>query len=188
MKRLFAFGLLIGAFALLGAACGGNDDAATEEPPAAMEETTTEEEMTEEATPDEMNIVETAVAAGSFDTLVQLVQDAGLADDLSGPGPLTVFAPTDEAFAAVPEETLAELQQDPEALRQVLLYHVVEGEVTAEQVVGLDSAETLAGPDIGFRMEGDSVFANDAEVVQTDVLASNGVIHVVDAVLLPPAR
>jgi uncharacterized surface protein with fasciclin (FAS1) repeats len=189
MKRIFAFGLLVGTLALVGVACGGDDEAVSDEPAAAMEDTTTtEEESMTDTTTEQMDIVETAVAAGSFDTLVSLVQEAGLAEDLSGPGPLTVFAPTDEAFAAVPEETLAALQEDPEALRRVLLYHVVEGGVTSEQVVGLDSAATLAGPDIGFRMEGDSVFANDAQITQVDVLASNGVIHVVDAVLLPPAR
>ncbi|HSJ93487.1 MAG TPA: fasciclin domain-containing protein, partial [Gaiellaceae bacterium] len=120
MKRIFAFGLLVGALALVGVACGGDDDAATDEPAAAMEDTTTMEEETTEMTEttQEMDIVETAVAAGSFDTLVSLVQEAGLAEDLSGPGPLTVFAPTDEAFAAVPEETLTQLQNDPEALRR----------------------------------------------------------------------
>ena len=189
MKRIFAFGLLVGAMALVGAACGGNDDAASDEPAAAQEATTTmEEETMTDTTTEQMDIVQTAVSAGDFDTLVALVQEAGLADDLSGPGPLTVFAPTDEAFAAVPEETLAELQNDPEALRRVLLYHVVDGDVTSDQVAGLESAATLAGPEIGFRMDGDSVFANDAQITQVDVLASNGVIHVVDAVLLPPAR
>lgn len=191
MKRIFAFGLLVGALALVGVACGGDDDAATDEPAAAMEDTTTmEEETTEttETTSQEMDIVETAVAAGSFDTLVSLVQEAGLAEDLSGAGPLTVFAPTDEAFAAVPEETLTQLQNDPEALRQVLLYHVVEGQVTSDQVTGLDAAPTLAGPDLSFSTDGGSVLVNDATVTMADVLASNGVIHVVDAVLLPPAR
>jgi len=189
MRRIFAFGMLVGALALVGVACGGDDDAATDEPAAAMEDTTTmEEETTETETTQEMDIVETAVAAGSFDTLVSLVQEAGLAEDLSGAGPLTVFAPTDEAFAAVPEETLTQLQNDPEALRQVLLYHVVEGEVTSDQVTGLDAAPTLAGPDLSFSTDGGSVLVNDATVTMADVLASNGVIHVVDAVLLPPAR
>lgn len=190
MKRIFAFGLLVGALALVGVACGGDDDAATDEPAAAMEDTTTmgEETETTETAAQEMDIVETAVAAGSFDTLVSLVQEAGLAEDLSGPGPLTVFAPTDEAFAAVPEETLTQLQNDPEALRRVLLYHVVEGDVTSDQVTGLDAAATLAGPDLSFSTNGGSVLVNDATVTMADVLASNGVIHVVDAVLLPPAR
>jgi len=169
-------------------ACGGDDEAATDEPAAAMEDTTTEEEAMADTTAEEMNIVETAVDAGSFTTLVSLVEEAGLADELSGAGPLTVFAPTDEAFAAVPEETLAGLQKDPEALRRVLLYHVVEGEVTSEQVVGLDSAPTLAGADLGFSVDGDAVLVNEAQVTMADVLASNGVIHVVDSVLLPPAR
>jgi uncharacterized surface protein with fasciclin (FAS1) repeats len=190
MRRIVAFGLLVGAFALVGAACGGDDEAASEEPGATMEETTTTEEdgMAEGTTTEQMDIVETAVAAGNFETLVSLVQEAGLADELSGPGPLTVFAPTDEAFAAVPEDTLAALQEDPEALRRVLLYHAVEGEVTSDQVVGLDSAPTLAGPDVSFSTEGESVLVNEAQVTTADVLASNGVIHVVDSVLIPPAR
>jgi transforming growth factor-beta-induced protein len=187
MRRILAFGLLVGALGLVGVACGGDDEAATDEPAAAMEDTTTEETMADTSAA-EMNIVETAVDAGSFTTLVSLVEEAGLADELSGSGPLTVFAPTDEAFAAVPEETLAALQKDPEALRRVLLYHVVEGEVTSEQVVGLDSAPTLAGSDLGFSVDGDAVLVNEAQVTMADVLASNGVIHVVDSVLLPPAR
>ena len=189
MRRIFAFGLLVGALALLGAACGGDDEAASDEPAPAMDDTTTmEEEAATDTTAEQMDIVETAVAAGSFETLVSLVEDAGLADELSGPGPLTIFAPTDEAFAAVPEETLTALQEDPEALRRVLLYHAVEGEVTSDQVVGLDSAATLAGPELAFTTEGDAVLVNEAQVTMPDVLASNGVIHVVDSVLIPPAR
>ncbi len=189
MKRIFAFGLLVGALALVGVACGGDDEAASDEPAAAMEgTTTTEEQSMTDTTTEQLDIVETAVAAGSFTTLVSLVQEAGLADELSGAGPLTVFAPTDEAFAAVPEETLAQLQEDPELLRRVLLYHVVEGDVTADQVTGIDSAPSLAGPDLSFSTDDGSVLVNDATVTMADVLASNGVIHVVDAVLLPPAR
>ncbi|HSJ94368.1 MAG TPA: fasciclin domain-containing protein [Gaiellaceae bacterium] len=134
------------------------------------------------------DLVETMRADGRFGNLVRAIEAAELADTLRGPGPFTVFAPTDEAFAAVPEETLTQLQNDPEALRQVLLYHVVEGQVTSDQVTGLDAAPTLAGPDLSFSTDGGSVLVNDATVTMADVLASNGVIHVVDAVLLPPAR
>lgn len=165
------------------AACGGDDDEGNGAAAAAPETTTMEEETT---TAEEMNIVETAVAAGDFTTLVDLVQQADLADDLSGPGPLTVFAPTDEAFAAVPQETLDALGEDPELLRSVLLYHVVDGEVTSDQVEDGASAATLAGPEVQFSVNG-GVMVNDATVVTPDVMASNGVIHVIDAVLLPPS-
>jgi uncharacterized surface protein with fasciclin (FAS1) repeats len=182
MRRIALIGSLL-ALLLVATACGGDDDegeAAAEPAPMTTETTAPESEMAE------MDIVETAVAAGEFTTLVELVQQAGLADELSGPGPLTVFAPTDEAFAAVPAETLAALAEDPEQLRRVLLYHVVDGAVTSDQVVDGASAETLAGPSVTFTVDGD-VRVNDATVVSADVTASNGVIHVVDAVLLPPS-
>jgi uncharacterized surface protein with fasciclin (FAS1) repeats len=178
MRRIALIGSILALVVVL-AACGGDD----ESEPAAAAEAATTETMAQEP---EMDIVETAVAAGQFTTLVELVQQAGLADELSGPGPLTVFAPTDEAFAAVPEETLAALADDPEQLKRVLLYHVVEGAVTSDQVADGASAATLAGPEVGFTVD-DEVQVNDATVVSADVAASNGVIHVVDAVLLPPA-
>jgi transforming growth factor-beta-induced protein len=131
------------------------------------------------------DIVETAQAAGNFTTLLAAVEAAGLAETLKGDGPFTVFAPTDEAFAALPEGTLDALLADPEALTQVLLYHVVSGEVTAEQVVGLESAETVQGGSVSIRSEDGKVFINDAEVIATDVLTSNGVIHVIDRVIVP---
>lgn len=180
MKHLALVGSLAVALVLAVAACGGDDDSAEDAaaaPPATTE--TTMEEM-------QSDIVETAVAAGSFTTLVDLVQKAGLADELSGDGPLTLFAPTDEAFAAVPKETLDALAGDPEQLKRVLLYHVVEGEVTSDEVADGASAATLAGPKVTFTVD-DAVKVNDAEVVSPDVLASNGVIHVIDAVLLPPS-
>jgi uncharacterized surface protein with fasciclin (FAS1) repeats len=184
MRRIALIGSLL-ALLLVATACGGDDEgeAAAEPAPMTTETTAPESEMAEMA---EMNIVETAVAAGEFTTLVELVQQAGLADELSGSGPLTVFAPTDEAFAAVPAETLAALAEDPEQLRRVLLYHVVDGAVTSDQVVDGASAETLAGPSVTFTVDGD-VRVNDATVVSADITASNGVIHVVDAVLLPPS-
>jgi uncharacterized surface protein with fasciclin (FAS1) repeats len=182
MRRIALIGTLL-ALLVGTAACGGDDD----EPAAEAAPTTTASTMTETGEMEaEMDIVETAVAAGEFTTLVELVQQAGLADELSGPGPLTVFAPTDEAFAAVPEETLAALAADPEALKRVLLYHVVEGAVTSDQVADGASAATLAGPEVAFTVD-DEVQVNDATVVSADVGASNGVIHVIDAVLLPPS-
>jgi uncharacterized surface protein with fasciclin (FAS1) repeats len=179
MRRLALVGSLAVALILAVAACGGDDDSAEDAAaaPPATAETTTEMQG---------DIVETAVAAGSFTTLVDLVQKAGLADELSGDGPLTVFAPTDEAFAAVPKETLDALAADPEQLERVLLYHVVDGEVTSDEVADGASAATLAGPEVEFTVD-DAVKVNEATVVSPDVMASNGVIHVIDAVLLPPS-
>jgi len=133
------------------------------------------------------NIVQTASAAGSFSTLLALATKAGLADDLAGPGPLTVFAPTDAAFKKVPAATLRKLNANPTLLRRVLLYHVVAGNVTAAKVVTLRSAKTLAGPTVRIRVTGKTVRINAAKVKKADVKATNGVIHVIDRVLLPPA-
>lgn len=133
------------------------------------------------------NIVGTAAAAGQFKTLLALAKQAGLVGALSGPGPLTVFAPTDAAFKAVPKQTLRQLAGNRKALRRVLLYHVVKGDVTAARVMKLESTKTLAGPKISIQVRGGSVFLNGStKVVKTDVLATNGTIHVIDKVLLPP--
>jgi transforming growth factor-beta-induced protein len=132
-------------------------------------------------------IVDVAIADGRFTTLVAAVQAAGLADTLSGPGPFTVFAPTDDAFAALPAGTVEALLADPAALARVLTYHVVSGAVDAATVVGLDVATTVQGGPVFVRIEGGEVRINDARVIITDVPASNGIIHVIDAVLLPPA-
>jgi uncharacterized surface protein with fasciclin (FAS1) repeats len=135
------------------------------------------------------NIVQTANAAGDFKTLVMLVKRAGLTGALSGESKLTVFAPTDAAFKKVPKATLAKLLADRAQLRRVLLYHVVAGDVKAAQVVQLRSAKTLAGPRVRIRTEGGKVFLNtSSRVVKTDVAASNGTIHVINRVLLPPGR
>ncbi len=136
------------------------------------------------------DIVETAVAAGSFKTLAKLLTDAGLIETLKGPGPFTVFAPTDEAFAKVPAATLAALGKDKAALKNVLLYHVVAGKVMAADVVKMNgkSAKTVEGQDAKIMVMGDKVMVNNANVVKTDIIAKNGVIHVIDAVLLPPAK
>jgi uncharacterized surface protein with fasciclin (FAS1) repeats len=168
---------LASVLAIVGAACSTAD---------ADEETTTTtttvaEEMMEET------IVDVAVGAG-FNTLVTAVQAAGLVDTLNGEGPFTVFAPTDEAFAALPEGVLDGLLADPAALAEVLKYHVVSGEVLAADVVGLDSATTVQGEDIAIAVvDGTVVLNGTANVVTTDVMASNGVIHVIDAVILPPS-
>jgi uncharacterized surface protein with fasciclin (FAS1) repeats len=134
----------------------------------------------------ERNLVQTAVAAGDFKTLVSLAKRAGLARALSGDRKLTVFAPTDAAFKKVPKATLAELLADKAQLRRVLLYHVVAGNVKAAKVVKLRSAETLAGPKVRIAVRGGKVVLNKTtKVVKTDVAASNGTIHVIDRVLLP---
>jgi transforming growth factor-beta-induced protein len=133
------------------------------------------------------DIVAVATEAGSFTTLLTAATAAGLVETLQGEGPYTVFAPTDEAFAALPEGTLEALLADPEALKKVLLYHVVEGKVTSDQVVGLTTATTVEGSPIAISVEDGTVSLNDsAKVVTVDVMASNGVIHVIDAVILPP--
>ncbi len=136
------------------------------------------------------DIVETAVAAGSFKTLAKLLGDAGLVETLKGPGPFTVFAPTDEAFAKVPAATLEALGKDKAALRNVLLYHVVAGKVMAADVVKLDGkgAKTVQGAEAKVMLMGGTVMLNNAHVVKTDIAAKNGVIHVIDAVILPPAK
>jgi uncharacterized surface protein with fasciclin (FAS1) repeats len=136
----------------------------------------------------EKNIVQTAQASGQFKTLTALVKKAGLAQTLAKPGPYTVFAPTDAAFRKVPKRTLTALANDRRKLRAVLLYHVVPGEVTSSEVVTLRSARTLNGKAVRVRATGGSVFINNAKVTTPDVMASNGVIHVVNRVLIPPTR
>lgn len=131
------------------------------------------------------NLVETAVAAGQFKTLASLLQKAGLVGTLEGKGPFTVFAPTDAAFAKVPKATLASLAKNKAKLRAVLLYHVVKGKVTAAQAMKLRSAKTLEGKSISIRASGGKVIAGGATVVKANVLASNGVIHVINKVLIP---
>lgn len=137
--------------------------------------------------PPEADLVDTAVGAGSFETLVTAVQEAGLVETLKGEGPFTVFAPTDEAFAALPDGTLDSLLQNPDQLASVLTYHVVPGRVFSGDVVNVDTAATVQGADINVSVDMGSVMLNDsATVIQTDVLATNGVIHVIDSVILPP--
>lgn len=136
------------------------------------------------------DIVDVAAGAGSFNTLVAAVQAAGLVDALKGDGPLTVFAPTDEAFAALPEGTLDSLlkPENKDQLAAILLYHVVSGKVMSSDLSGTVNAETLQGDTIEIVASADGVTVNGANVVTADVAASNGVIHVIDAVILPPAK
>lgn len=133
-----------------------------------------------------MDIVETAKAAGNFTTLLAAAEAAELTEALKGAGPITVFAPTDEAFAKLPAGTVEGLLADKEALTAILTYHVVPGAVTADEVVNLTSAETLNGSSVTISLTGDGkVKIDDAVVTVTDIRASNGIIHVIDAVLIP---
>jgi uncharacterized surface protein with fasciclin (FAS1) repeats len=189
-RRLLKLLSLLLAGALVLAACGGDDEESSEsETTEATETTEAPEEEPAEPTGD---IVTVATEAGDFTTLVAAVEAAGLVETLQGEGPFTVFAPTDEAFAAALEDlglTAEELLADTETLTSILTYHVVEGEVPAADVVELDGEEvpTVNGASVTIGVDGDAVTVNDANVVATDIFATNGVIHVIDSVLLPPS-
>lgn len=146
--------------------------------------TATNQQLTNTTSMTEKNIVQTAIAAGSFSTLATAIQTAGLVDTLSGPGPFTVFAPTDAAFAKLPAGTLESLLSDKAKLASILTYHVISGEVKAAEVVKLTSAATVQGQNVMIDAS-NGVMINDAKVTQTDIETSNGVIHVIDTVLLP---
>lgn len=135
----------------------------------------------------EPDLVDTAVAAGQFKTLAAALQVAGLVDTLKGPGPYTVFAPTDAAFAALPAGTVESLLEprNRDQLVSLLTYHVVPGRVTANEVATMDTAASVQGGNLRIRTNGDSVAINDARVIAADVMAGNGVIHVIDKVLMP---
>jgi uncharacterized surface protein with fasciclin (FAS1) repeats len=133
----------------------------------------------------EKNLVQTAIAAGQFKTLASLLTKAGLAGTLQGKGPFTVFAPTDAAFAKVPKATLAALAKNKAKLRAVLLYHVVRGKVTAARAMKLHSAKTLNGKSLPIRIRAGKVVVGGATVITPNVMASNGVIHVINKVLIP---
>lgn len=133
------------------------------------------------------DIIDTAVGAGSFNTLVAAVQAADLVDTLKGEGPFTVFAPTDDAFAKLPAGTVEDLlkPENKEKLQAILTYHVVSGKVMAKDVMTLKEAETVNGEKVMVSMEADTVMIDNAKVIQADVECSNGVIHVIDTVILP---
>ena len=134
------------------------------------------------------DIVETAVAAGSFKTLATALQAAGLIETLKGKGPFTVFAPTDEAFAKIPKADLDALLKDKAKLTAVLTYHVVAGKVMAADVVKLTDAKTVQGSSVKVMVMGGKVMVDKANVVKTDIVASNGVIHLIDSVIMPAAK
>jgi uncharacterized surface protein with fasciclin (FAS1) repeats len=174
----------IAALLFLSGCSSDSDDAATTETTTAA--ATPSETMSEPAMEEAGTIVEVAAANPDFETLVAAVTAAGLAETLSGEGPFTVFAPTDEAFEALPEGVLDALllPENAEALTSILTYHVVAGEVMAADVTAGD-VETVEGSTIAITTDG-GVKVNDANVIATDVDASNGVIHVIDAVIVPP--
>ena len=135
----------------------------------------------------DMDIVDTAVSAGNFQTLAAALTAADLVDTLKGDGPFTVFAPTDDAFAKLPAGTVENLlkAENLDQLTAILTYHVVAGAVTADQVVNLTTAATVNGQSVDISMNGSNVMVDGAKVVMTDIMASNGVIHVIDSVILP---
>jgi transforming growth factor-beta-induced protein len=165
MKRIFVAATMLGLLAVLGIALSRPATGANQPP---------------------KDIVDTAVGAGQFKTLVTAVTAAGLVETLKGTGPFTVFAPTDEAFAKVPKGTLDALLKDKTALAGVLTYHVVAGKIMAADVVKLASAKTVQGKSISIVTKDGKVTVNGANVVRTDIVCGNGVIHVIDAVILPP--
>ena len=169
--RMLGVVAVLGAVLMLLAACGADAETTT---PAAEPE----------AQP--ATIVDIAVDDGRFQTLVAALQAAGLVETLQGEGPFTVFAPTDDAFAKLPEGTVDALLKDVPALTDILLYHVVSGNVKAADVVKLDMATTAQGEAVSITVDGDTVRINDAQVIITDIEAANGTIHVIDTVLLPP--
>ena len=194
MIRVFAALL---ALSLLAASCGDDDPVESSTADDMAEDDMAEDDMaSDDMAEDDMaepgTIVDVAVANGSFTILVAAVQAADLVDTLSGDGPFTVFAPTDDAFADLLEAleiTAEELLADTELLTAVLTYHVIAGEVPASTVVTLDgqTAATVNGAEVSISVDGDAVQVNDANVIAVDVAASNGIIHVIDSVLLPPS-
>jgi uncharacterized surface protein with fasciclin (FAS1) repeats len=186
LKRPLALMLVVVVAAMFAVACG-DDDATT----ADNGDTTTEVENDEEMTTDEdgQTIVDLAVATDDLSTLVSLVTEADLAETLSGEGPFTVFAPTNAAFEAVPAETLQSLQQEEnrEQLVGVLTYHVVPGTLRAADLSDGQELTTVNGATLTVSIDGGTVRVGGAAVTTADVEASNGVVHIIDAVLLPPA-
>ena len=142
---------------------------------------------TQAATQPTLNIVETAASAPQFSTLVRLVRKAGLVSTLSGRQNYTVFAPTNKAFAKIPKRTLDALAADRAQLKAVLLYHVVRGKLPASKVVKRDGAKTVNGARVTFEVRKGKVFVNDARVTKADIRATNGIVHQINRVLLPPS-
>ncbi len=146
--------------------------------------------FTTSAQAQDKDIVDTAVAAGSFKTLAAALTEAGLIDTLKSAGPFTVFAPTDEAFAKLPKGTVEALLKDKAALTKILTYHVIKGSVMANKVVTMNgkNVATVEGSTVKVKVKGGKVMVNNANVVKTDIACSNGVIHVIDTVIMPKAK
>jgi uncharacterized surface protein with fasciclin (FAS1) repeats len=174
-KLLFPLFAIVSLLSLVAVACGDDEDSGDGGPAATATQPAAELK----------DIVDTAVGAGNFTTLATALEAAGLVETLKGPGPFTVLAPTDAAFAALPAGTIEGLLADPEKLKAVLTYHVIAGDVPSSEVVKLTEAETVNGQEVKIMVDGGKVMINDATVTTPDVKASNGVIHVIDKVLLP---
>jgi uncharacterized surface protein with fasciclin (FAS1) repeats len=176
--------LIVAGLGVLLAGCNATSGAMSESepvnPPQLMETRETSTEMAQT-----QSIVDIAVSNPDFSTLVDAVTEAGLVDTLSGPGPFTVFAPTNAAFEKLPAGTLETVMADKHKLTEILTYHVVSGKVMASDVMSMSSAQTVQGDSVSITTSGDKVMINDAEVIMADIEASNGVIHVIDTVLLP---
>ncbi len=191
MQRIIAAAAIIG-LGIAAAGCTSTPMATSAAPAPASSSSAPASTPSMSASAAEKDIVDTAVAAGSFGTLATALTEAGLVETLKGDGPFTVFAPTDEAFAALPDGALDKLVADKDKLTAVLTYHVISGEVMASQVTGMDGqkVKTVQGGEITIKVADGKVSLTDAagntvNVVQTDVTASNGVIHVIDGVLMP---
>ena len=185
-------GIVIAALALvtalIAAACDNEEAVVTASPTVTPVPQTPVETTSAPETVAQADIVDIAVDDGRFTTLVAALEVAGLVDTLRGEGSFTVFAPTDEAFAKLPEGTVESLLGDIPALTGILLYHVVAGAVSSEQVATLDSAETVQGASLAISVDGGTVSIGEATVLIADIEASNGIIHVIDSVLIPPAN
>jgi uncharacterized surface protein with fasciclin (FAS1) repeats len=181
MRRTIALGVAVVGLSLGLAACGGDDENEAAAPPPAPAATT--------AAPAEADIVTTAVEAGSFNTLAQALEAAGLVGTLQGEGPYTVFAPTDEAFAKLPEGTVEDLlkPENKEQLTDILTYHVTEGSVQSSDLEDGQQITTLEGGELPVAIDDMGVKVGDATVTTADIETSNGVIHVIDTVLIPAA-
>jgi uncharacterized surface protein with fasciclin (FAS1) repeats len=192
MRSRTSFWIAVVTTCLFVAGCADKTSTPPSEGGAAESATSTGEASTagetEKPAGEVVDIVDTAVAADGFDTLVAAVKAAELVDTLKGQGPFTVFAPTDDAFGKLPEGTLDDLLKpdNKDKLTSILTYHVVPGKVMAADVVNLTSATTVQGADVAIAVDGDKVTVNGANVTATDIECSNGVIHVIDAVILPP--
>ncbi len=186
MKRWMRFGTSMALASLMAAPAAFADHCATQGTEKTSVQTTSAETAAAPAKAG-ADIVATATAAGSFKTLVAAISAAGLTDALKGQGPFTVFAPTDEAFAKLPAGTVESLLKDKAKLAEILKYHVVAGKVTAADVSKLSKAKTLEGQELKIATK-DGVTVNGAKVLKADVMASNGVIHVIDQVLVPEVK